>query len=637
MSTLAKNTSPASLAPENRGSRPRAAMGRGEPLYADEPSTLAGLFIKALQEHPRPDALCYKRDGKWHRISTAEMVRRAGDIALGLYSLGLRKGDRVALHAPNSPEWTLFDAGCQFAGILDVPIYPTLAESSVGYILRDSAARVLVVHDREMYERIANQIAGSSVEKIVLIDTRGAPIDGALGIADVESAGAALRVERPGLIDTLADAAAPDDVATLIYTSGTTGEPKGVMLTHTNIISNVIDAGEKYEFSEADIPLSVLPLCHIFERSAMYLYILNGMAVHYAESIDKVPDNLQEVRPTIFVGVPRIFEKVYARARLKASQSDGLKTRIFDWAIEAAKRYALALETGMRPSATLSLQHALADALIYKKLRAFFGGRLRSCITGGAALSDDIYLIFTGAGITIFQGYGLTETSPVISSNNPQAHRLGSVGRPIRNVSVRVAADGEIEVTGPGVMLGYYNKPEATRDAFTEDGWFRTGDIGEIDEDGFLRITDRKKELFKTSGGKYIAPSPIEQMIKASKFISQAVLIGDGRKFPAALIVPNFEMLRSYARHKGLAIDSPADFCKDPRIIDLIERQVASYTASLGQYEKVKKIALIENEMTVDGGELTPTLKVRRRIVDEKYRDVIDRIYADAEKERPAG
>jgi long-chain acyl-CoA synthetase len=358
----------------------------------------------------------------------------------------------------------------------------------------------------------------------------------------------------------------------------------------------------------------------------MYLYILNGMSIYYAESIDKVPDNLQEVRPTLFIGVPRIFEKVYARARLKAAQSSRVRERVFDWAIEIAKNYALKLETGEPIPGALAIEHGLADRLVYRKLRLFFGGNLKFCITGGAALSDDIWLIFTGAGIPIMQGYGLTESSPVISSNNPGSSKLGTVGKPIRNVRVRVMADGEIEASGPGVMLGYYNKPEATRDAFDGE-WFRTGDIGEMDEDGFLKITDRKKELFKTSGGKYIAPSPIEQVIKASRFVSQVVLIGNGRKFPAALIVPNFEVLESYAKLKGLDLRSPADFCNSPKIIDLIERQIALHTAALSQFEKVKKITLLENEMTVEDGELTPTLKVRRRIVDEKYRDLIDKMY----------
>jgi long-chain acyl-CoA synthetase len=616
----------------------RATNSRGAALFPDEPKTLSDLFVQAASKHDRPDALSYKRDGVWQHISSGKMIERIGRLALGLYSLGLRKGDRVAILATNSPEWTLTDAACQFAAILDVPIYPTLATSSVRYILDDSGARVLVVEDLTAYERVRAEIAEcNSIAKYVFFNNTGVNVDNAISFAELEARGQQLNDQQPGLLSSLIGSTTRDDIATIIYTSGTTGEPKGVMLTHANIISNVFDAGEKYEFAEDDVSLSVLPLCHIFERTGMYLYILNGMAVHYAESIEKIPDNLQEVRPTIFIGVPRIFEKVYARARLKAARSNKIRESIFDWAIAVATEFAFISDSGRPIPFALSIKHSLADKLVYRKLRDFFGGRLRACITGGAALSDDIYLIFTGAGITIYQGYGLTETSPVISSNNPQSGRLGTVGKAIRNVEIRIADDGEIEARGPGVMVGYYNKPYATREAFTDDGWFRTGDIGEIDGDGFLRITDRKKELFKTSGGKYIAPSHIEQMIRSSKFISQAVLIGDGRRFPAALIVPNFEMLESYADHKGLNLKTPTEFCSDLRIKDLIDRQIAQHTVGLSQYEKIKKFVLIENEMTIDGGELTPKLKLRRRIVDEKYKSVIDKMYDDAEKERSGG
>jgi long-chain acyl-CoA synthetase len=473
---------------------------RGEPLYPDEPHTLPELFLRGATEFDVEDALSYKREGEWKRISSAEMLRRIKDIALGLFSLGLRTGDKAAIMAANSPEWTLSDAGCQFAGVVDVPIYTTLSESSVAYILGDARPRVFFLQNAATYERIRSAIEGcESIETLVFFDADGIALENAMPLANLEKAGDDLRSTRPDLIQSLIAAIQPDDVATLIYTSGTTGEPKGVMLTHTNIISNAIDASEKYAFSKRDVCLSVLPLSHIFERTGMYLYILNGIAVHYAESVDKVPDNLQEVKPTLFIGVPRIFEKVYAKARLKAAQSSRIRERIFDWATEIAKEYAMMNENGVLPGPILAFKHKIADRIVYRKMREFFGGSLRFCITGGAALSDDIYLIFTGAGIPIMQGYGLTETSPVISSNNPLSRRLGTVGRPIRNVSIRTAADGEIEALGPGVMKGYYNKPDATREAFDGE-WFRTGDIGEIDEDGFLKITDRKKELFKTSG-----------------------------------------------------------------------------------------------------------------------------------------
>lgn len=597
-------------------------------VIEDIPATLPELFLIAAAKFKSNNALSYKRDGEWKRISSAEMIMRIENIALGLYSLGFRKGDRAAILASNSPEWTLTDAGCQFAGVVDVPIYTTLSVNSVGYILNDARPRILFLENLETYERVEREIAAcGAIEKIVFFDANVQGIAKSISLERLENLGESINASDDGLIGTLTDAIDPGDMATLIYTSGTTGEPKGVMLSHSNIISNAIDAGEKYAFSERDVCLSVLPLSHIFERTGMYLYILSGIAVHYAESVDRAPDNLQEVKPTLLIGVPRIFEKVYDRARVKAARSSRFRERIFDWAIEIAKEYALALENHEPISPALALEHKMADRIVYRRMREFFGGRLRFCITGGAALSDDIYLIFTGAGIPIMQGYGLTETSPVISSNSPEHNKLGTVGRPIRNVQLRVAADGEIEATGPGIMLGYYNKPEATQDAF--DGrWFKTGDIGEIDEDGFLKVTDRKKELFKTSGGKYIAPSHIEQLIKGSRFVGQVVLIGNERKFPAALIVPNFEMLASYARLKGLDLHTPADYCKSARILNLLERQVAEHTEQLAQFEKVKKIALLADEMTVEGGELTPTLKVRRKIVDEKYSEVIDRLYA---------
>ncbi len=601
------------------------------PLFADEPQTLAELFRQTFKKHNRADALNYKKDGKWRKISSEEMCERAENIALGLYSIGLRKDDKAAILAANSPDWTITDAGCQFAGIVDVPIYTTLAETSICYIINDSGAKAFFIEDNAIFERM-NKIFPecNSLEKLIFFNAEGVTAENAMSLAELEKRGADLKAEKPHLVADLAKAIEPHEVATLIYTSGTTGEPKGVMLTHGNIISNVIDAGEKYSFSEKDVPLSVLPLSHIFERSAMYLYIFNGMAVYYAETMDKVADNLREVRPTIFVGVPRIFEKVYAKAKLKAAQEgSSLKEKIFDWAIETGKEFALKTARNEDISYFLAVKHTIADKLVFSKFRDVFGGRLRFCITGGAALSNDIFLIFNGAGILIMQGYGLTETSPVITSSNPIDVKLGTVGKPIRNVEVRLASDGEVEVTGPNVMLGYYNKPDATRDTFTEDGWFKTGDIGQFDDEGFLKITDRKKELFKTSGGKYIAPSPIEQMIKGSRYVSQVVLIGNDRKFPSALIVPNFEQLESFAKHEGLSLKTPKDFCESERLIKLLEKQVDEMTKDLSNYEKVKKIALLEEELTVEGGELTPTLKVKRRVVDEKYKNVIDKIYAE--------
>ncbi len=396
------------------------------------------------------------------------MVGRSEHISLGIYSLGLRKGDRAAILAPNSPEWTLTDAGCQFAGVIDVPIYTTLSADSVRYIIDDSSARILFLQDKESYTKLLSVIEEcTSLEKIILFDETVPDAENVISLKQLEADGEKLRSKEPALARKLREAAAPNDIATLIYTSGTTGEPKGVMLTHSNLISNVVDASEKYAFTGQDTSLSVLPLSHVFERTGMYVYINYGMRVFYAESIEKVPENLKEVQPTIFIGVPRIFEKVFERARMKAALSGRVNEIIFDWAIDVAKEFASLTAAGQPIPIALTAKHGIADTIVFTKLREFFGGRLRFCITGGASLPDEIYLIFTGAGISIMQGYGLTETSPVISSNNPTAVRVGTVGKPIRNVKVRIADDGEIEVKGPGVMQGYYHKEQATKEAFT--------------------------------------------------------------------------------------------------------------------------------------------------------------------------
>jgi long-chain acyl-CoA synthetase len=602
-------------------------------LFADEPTTLAELFLQTAKKHPHPNTLNYKKDGEWIPISAEKIVERAENIALGLHSLGIGKGDRVAILAANSPDWTITDAGAQLAGVIDVPIYTTLAPNSVEYIVNDSGTKVFFLQDKATFERLAEIIPNcKSLEKMVFFDGTGVTAENSISLAELEKAGEKLRTEQSDLMEKLTKAVSKDDIATLIYTSGTTGEPKGVMLTHENLISNLIDAGENFSFSGKDKALSVLPLSHVFERNGMYLYLFNGMTVYYAESIEKVADNLQEVRPTVFVGVPRIFEKVYAKARLKASNAGSLKGKLFDWAIRVGKEYSYKTEHQQTISRLLAIKHSLADKMVFSKFRAFFGGNLRFCITGGAALSDEIFYIFNGAGVKIMQGYGLTETSPVITSNNPINVRVGTVGKPIRQVEVRLAKDGEIEVSGANVMLGYFNKPEATQDVFTEDGWFKTGDIGKFDADGFLKITDRKKELFKTSGGKYIAPAPIEQMIKGSQFVNQVVLIGNDRKFASALIVPDFESLGNYSKQTGLNLKSPAEFCQSDKIVKLLEKEIDQLTETLSKFEKVKKIALLEKELTVEGGEMTPTLKVKRRVVDEKYRDVIEKIYTDAER-----
>ena len=403
-----------------------------------------------------------------------------------------------------------------------------------------------------------------------------------ISLAELESLGQAFEEQQPEVINSLAHQITPDELATIIYTSGTTGEPKGVMLTHSNLVSNLIDSSGHLSFAKDDSALSVLPLSHVLERVAMYMYLYHGMAVYFGESLEMIGPNLREVKPTIFVGVPRIFEKIFARVKEKTAEKGRLNVAVLNWAVAVGKEYAKLSVAHQKIPALLAFKHKVADKLIFSKMRQALGGRIRLLISGGAALPEELGYLYIGAGLPIVQGYGLTETSPVITAGVVEDNRVGTVGKPIRNVEVRIAADGEIETRGPNVMRGYYNKPAETQAVLTEDGWFKTGDIGTIDEDGFLRITDRKKELFKTSGGKYIAPQPIEQMIKGSRFVNQVVLIGNGRKFPAALVVPDWESIESYAQLKGIK-GTHAELCKNPRIIDLFERQIAGLTPELGE------------------------------------------------------
>jgi long-chain acyl-CoA synthetase len=600
------------------------------PLTADEPTTLPEVYERVARDYPKPDTLNYKRDGTWHSISAVDMLRRAKDIALGLYSLGVREGDRVAIVSESCAEWVLADQGCLFVGAVTVPIYPTLTPPQVQYILEDCAPKVLFVETSGKLQEISAAAQScKSISDTVLLLSVSSPQSDALTLTELERRGRELAETDPQVKAKLA-CARPEDLATIIYTSGTTGEPKGVMLTHANMVSNLIDSSNHLDFGAGDSALSVLPLSHSFERQAMNMYLHHGMSVYFGE-LETLGDYLRQVKPTVFVGVPRIYEKILARVQDRAMAKGKLNAALVHWAIEVGKTCAQRISDRKQISVGLSLKHKLADLILFKKLRNAMGGRIRILVSGGAALSNEVSLAFLGAGLPIVQGYGLTETSPVITAGQLHDIRVGSSGKPIRNVEVRIAADGEIETRGPHVMQGYWHKPEETKEVISAGGWFKTGDIGHLDAEGFLTVTDRKKELLKTSGGKYIAPQPIEQMIKGSRFVNQVVVIGDDRKFASALIVPDWEQLQAYAKYKGIeGLNSRADFCRSPRIIDLFERQIATRTLSLAQFEKIKKIALLDHEFTVEGGEMTPTLKVKRRVIDEKYRGVIDRLYAES-------
>jgi long-chain acyl-CoA synthetase len=554
-------------------------------------------------------------------------VRR---LALGLAELGVKSGDRVGILSENRPEWAIADYACLTACLADVPLYPNLPGEQAAYILRDSGAVALFVSNADQASKIAAVRASCPALRMVITFAAERHAGADATLTEVEARGTAMDDDaRRTAYRQQALAVKPEDLATLIYTSGTTGEPKGVMLTHDNLYSNVMASAVAIPFAGKDVGLSFLPLSHIFERMAgHYLMFHVGCSVAYAESIDTVPADLQVVRPTLVLSVPRLYEKMYARVLDNALSGGAVKKRIFFWARNVAERWANVRLAGGEPRGLLALQYRVAQKLVFSKLKARTGGRLRYFVSGGAPLAAEINKFFYAAGLEILEGYGLTETSPVIAVNTPDAFRIGTVGKPIAGVDVTIAPDGEILSRGPNVMKGYYNRPDATHEAIDADGWFHTGDIGEL-RDGFLAITDRKKEIIVTAGGKNIAPQPIENAIKTNKYVSQAVMIGDKRKFPAVLIVPNWDNLEKYAGYKGLHGVSRTELLKAPIIRAKMEKEVLGQLHGLARYETPKKVALLEHDFTVERGELTPTLKVKRRVIDRLYKSQIDELYLD--------
>jgi long-chain acyl-CoA synthetase len=597
-----------------------------------KPGTLNQLFLDAVAAYHKPDALQVKRGGRYEPISHDTIVERVRRIALGLEELGVRSGDRVAILSENRPEWAITDFACLQIGATDVPIYPNLPSDQVAYILRDSGAAAIFVSNAEQAAKVAavrGELPG--LRHVISFDDTRAGADLTLSALETTGAGADSDA-RSETLRTRAMAVRPDDVATLIYTSGTTGDPKGVMLTHDNIYSNVEASRTAVPFEGVDVCLSFLPLSHIFERMAgHYLMFATGTSIAYAESVDTVPDNLVEVRPTLVLSVPRLYEKMYARVLDSAVSGGGVKKQIFFWARRVADRWADVTLAGGTPRGLLAVQYRIAQKLVFSKLKARTGGRLRYFVSGGAPLASEINKFFYAAGLVILEGYGLTETSPVIAVNTPANFRLGTVGKPIAGVEVDIAADGEILTRGPHVMKGYFNKPTATAEAIDADGWFHTGDIGEI-RDGFLAITDRKKDIIVTAGGKNISPQPIENQIKTNKFVSQAVMIGDKRKFPIVLIVPNWDSLEKWARQENVSAPTRAELLALPAVRVKIEQEVEKEVASLARYERPKKIGLLEHDFSIERGELTPTLKVKRRVVDKTYKTMIDDLYASGEE-----
>ncbi|MEP6622579.1 MAG: long-chain fatty acid--CoA ligase [bacterium] len=594
-----------------------------------KPGTLPELFFGAVQRHDKPDALQYKANGVYQPISSRTLADRVRRVALGLHELGVNVGDRIAIFSENRPEWAITDYACVTAGFTDVPLYPNLPPEQAAYIIRDSGAVVLFVSDAEHAAKIAQVRDTCPSLKLVITfsATRDRGVDHTL--AELEERGVAVDDEAHATdYRTRADAVKPDDLATLIYTSGTTGDPKGVMLTHDNLFSNVMVSAEAIPFEGNDVGLSFLPLSHIFERMAgHYLMLHVGCSIAYAESIDTVPVDMQIVRPTLVLSVPRLYEKMYARVLENALAGGDLKKRIFFWARTVAEEWANEKLVGLEPSGLLALKYRIAQKLVFSKLQTRTGGRLRYFVSGGAPLAAEINKFFYAAGLVILEGYGLTETSPVICVNTPAAFRIGTVGKVMPGAEVSIASDGEILTRGPNVMKGYYNKPDATLEAIDPDGWFHTGDIGEL-RDGFLAITDRKKDIIVTAGGKKIAPQPIESLIKTNKYVSQAVVIGDKRKFPVVLVVPNWEQLEKYAKIKNFLWTDRSQLLEMPIIQAKMDKEVRSQLGGLANFEMPKKIALLEHDFSIERGELTPTLKVKRRVIDKTYKDVIDGLYA---------
>lgn len=592
-----------------------------------QPGNLSKLFFDSIEKFNKPDALQVKRNGKYQAISHADLLSRINNLACGLQDLGYKAGDRIAIISENRPEWAIADLACLTSRIIDVTIYPTLTAQQTAYILKNSGSTAVFVSNASQAAKVA-EVRGDlpDLKHVIIFDDTESVAD--LSLSAVESRGSEL-ITDTWKAEHKASALAtdPDSIATLLYTSGTTGDPKGVMLSHDNIYSNVTACWDIVEFDGRDVTLSFLPLSHIFERMAgYYLMLATGTSIAYAEAIETVAQDLMLVRPTILVSNPRLFEKVYARVIETARAGGAVKFRIFSWARSVAERWADTTLTGGTPGTFLQIQYRLADRLVFSTIKERTGGRLRYSVSGGAPLAPEINRFFYAIGLLVLEGYGLTETSPVIAVNTPERIRIGTVGPPIRGVEVRIAEDGEILTRGPHVMKGYYQNPEATAEAVDSEGWFRTGDIGDL-TDGFLSITDRKKDIIVTAGGKNIAPQPIENRLMQNKYISQAVVIGDKRRFPSVLLVPNYENLEDWAKYKNITWTSHTDLIENEAVIDKMDREMKKTLSDLAHYEQPKKVLIVEHEFTIERGSLTPSLKVRRRVVEKEYEKQIQEMY----------
>ncbi len=581
--------------------------------------TLNDVFFTML-ERDADRVMLTRESGAWKEISAIQLRNWVYATARQLRAWGIKKGDRVILLSENRPEWAIADFACLLLGVVDVPIYATQTGEQCLFVLQNCQARVAFVSSRKQYEKLAAIREQAGLEYIVIMDdapelTEAVPMQSFLQSAATDND---LELEEIGRM------VEPDDLATLIYTSGTTGTPKGVMLTHGNIASNINVSLDMYEFDKDDLCVSFLPLSHVTARHLDYALINAGVPLAYCPVVDELPQVMKEVHPTLIVAVPRVYEKVYNTVQNKAH---GIKRKLIAWALSVGARNR---ETILRGETPTSVSWKLADKLVFAKVRAGLGGRARVFVSGGAPLGKEIATWYADIGIRIHEGYGLTETSPVIALNNPVNHRLGSVGKPMSNVEVKIADDGEVLVRGPSIFKGYWKMPEETAAVF-EDGWFKTGDIGHLDEDGYLSITDRKKDLIKTSGGKFIAPQPIENSLKVNQYVAEAALLGDKRRFPAVLIIPSFEDLEGWAKHHGVKFSSRKELVKAHQVQALYEGIVEELNRNLAQFEKLKKVLVVPDELSIADGTLTPSMKLRRRNLTDRYKKEIDALYAETE------
>ncbi|MBC7487441.1 MAG: long-chain fatty acid--CoA ligase [Cytophagaceae bacterium] len=579
------------------------------------------LLPHQLESFPQDIMFSMKVKGEWKGHSTQEVKKIADELGLGFLKLGLKKDDKVAIISANRVEWNFIDYAVQQLGVVSVPMYPTITEEDYRYIFQDAGVKVVFVSNEELYQKVSRAIEGiSSIQAVYSFEQ----ITGVKHWTEVQQLGNAGNVAD---LETYKAAVKSDDLLTLIYTSGTTGNPKGVMLTHNNIISNFKVCAHYMPVDHNHRALSFLPLCHVYERMLNYLYAYCGVSIYYAESIETISDNLKEVHPHIFVSVPRLLEKVFDKINAKGEELTGIKKKLFFWAKNLGLRYDLSNDLGW----WYNIQLKVANKLIFNKWREALGGEVRAVVSGGAALQPRLARVFWAAQIPILEGYGLTETSPVIAVNRCEMkdNRVGTVGPLIDGVEVKFAEDGEILTRGPHVMKGYYNKPDLTKEAITADGWFHTGDIGEFVEGRFLKITDRKKEMFKTSGGKYIAPQSMENKFKESRYVEQVMVLGDGRKFPAALIVPSFENVKSWCAIKGIPYTTDEEMIKNPKVLEKFQRELEEFNEHFAQYERVKKFGLLVKIWSIEGGELTAKLSLKRKVILEKYKDQVEEMYKE--------